>query len=301
MPQQTLLTFPSDLNIVDPHCHFWKFGPDYAWLSNPDSAFLGNITPIAKDYLVSNYLEDAKNVNVTKCIHIEAALSQHAKQEVAWLLGVAKKYPVLQGIIAGADLSSSDVESLLDYCSSIPQVKGIRQILNWHKNPIYCAVDHDNYLTDAGWQKAYKLLAKYNLLFETQLCPDQLPDLAKLAKQHEDVPVVLNHAGFPLPSELNNWRSQLKLLAEIPHVNIKLSGFGMLNHDWTLDSIRDLVLYIIDCFGIDRCMFASNFPVDKLYSSFDHLVRSYYTIVSDFTREEQEKLFSQSAERIYSV
>jgi predicted TIM-barrel fold metal-dependent hydrolase len=100
---------------------------------------------------------------------------------------------------------------------------------------------------------------------------------------------------------LDVWQRGLAALARIPHVSIKISGLGMVDHRWTVDSIRPLVRYTIETFGAGRCMFASNFPVDSLKSDFNTLYDAFKAIVSDYPVAEQRKLFHDNAVRIYRL
>ena len=121
---------------------------------------------------------------------------------------------------------------------------------------------------------------------------------------YPDTSIILNHADMPFHQRgmgLESWRHGIRLLARNPNAAVKISGLGMVDWNWTMDSIRPLVLETIDVFGVDRCMFGSNFPVDKLYSSFEKLYRSFEYIVKDFNAQEQDKLFLSNAERYYSI
>jgi predicted TIM-barrel fold metal-dependent hydrolase len=100
---------------------------------------------------------------------------------------------------------------------------------------------------------------------------------------------------------LSLWRAGLRALAAHPNVWVKISGLGMVDWRWTEDSIRPFVLETIEIFGPDRCMFASNFPVDKLYSSFDVLYDAFKRIVSDFSIDERRKLFSDTALAVHRI
>ena len=93
----------------------------------------------------------------------------------------------------------------------------------------------------------------------------------------------------------------MRALAEHPHVSVKISGFGMFDPAWTVDSIRPFVRTIIDLFGVDRCMFASNFPVDKLFRSYDAVYEAFDTLTSDLPSADRVKLFAANAERIYRL
>jgi predicted TIM-barrel fold metal-dependent hydrolase len=131
-----------------------------------------------------------------------------------------------------------------------------------------------------------------------------MADAALVARTYPDVPMVINHTGMPrdrTPDGLDRWRQGMRLLADLPHVSAKISGFAMFDPNWTADSIRPLVLETIDIFGPNRCMFASNFPVDKQHSTFDALMEAFIQITADFSQTERTSLFQTNAERIYRL
>ena len=97
------------------------------------------------------------------------------------------------------------------------------------------------------------------------------------------------------------WRSGMRALAANPNVSVKISGLGMLDHDWTADSIRPIVLEAIDIFGPDRAMFASNFPVDKLYTDYPTIFQAFSQITADFTPAERARLFAGTAIEFYDL
>ena len=97
------------------------------------------------------------------------------------------------------------------------------------------------------------------------------------------------------------WREGMKRLGAEPNVVVKVSGLGMVDWGWSEASIRPFVLGVIDRFGVDRVMFGSNFPVDKLYGSFDTLYRSFESIVASFSESEQDRLFRDNALRHYRL
>jgi predicted TIM-barrel fold metal-dependent hydrolase len=90
-------------------------------------------------------------------------------------------------------------------------------------------------------------------------------------------------------------------MAANPNVMVKISGMGMIDHSWTIESIRPYVLQTIDSFGVDRCMFASNFPVDRLYGSYSALWHAFDSCVAGFSESDKEKLFRTNAERSYRI
>ena len=159
-------------------------------------------------------------------------------------------------------------------------------------------------MDDKGWRRGYGLLEKYELSFDLQLYPSQMLDAAALIEAHPNISVIINHTGMPDDKSvegIQQWSLGMRALAAHPNVSVKLSGLGMLDWKWTEESIRPFILEAIKIFGVDRAMFASNFPVDRLYSSHDILYAAFKSIVSDFPETQQRALFHDNAERIYRL
>lgn len=290
--------------IVDAHHHLWDLDHGYAypWLQDdPDAeGMLGKLTPISKTYLPADYLADTADYDLVKSVHIEAVPSDPLK-ETRWLTALGAAIPT--AIVGFAALNSPDVEKILAAHAAFPKVRGVRQIVNWHKNPAVTFTPSD-LLADSAWQSGYALLKKYNFTFDAQLYAGQMDEMVALARRHPETLVILNHTGMPVDRDLDNlklWRDGMARLASADNVVAKISGLGMVEHNWTIDSIRPFVLGTIDAFGSERAMFGSNFPVDRLYGSFGALYRAFETIVADFTQIEQDRLFRANAERWYRI
>jgi predicted TIM-barrel fold metal-dependent hydrolase len=137
-----------------------------------------------------------------------------------------------------------------------------------------------------------------------QIWPNQMQEAAALVAAYPDARVALNHTGFPIdrdPESMDMWRAGMRALATNGNVSVKISGLGMLDHNWTANSIRPIVLEAIDIFGPDRAMFASNFPVDKLYTDYATIFRAFSEITADFTPAERERLFAGTAIEFYDL
>jgi len=116
--------------------------------------------------------------------------------------------------------------------------------------------------------------------------------------------IILNHVGQPIkrePEEFERWKTGIKEIAKNPNVICKLSGVTMTDHNWTIESIKDVFNYVIDAFGVDRCIVASNFPVDKLFGSYDEIYNAYKKVLEQFSNEENTKLFLSNANNIYKI
>jgi predicted TIM-barrel fold metal-dependent hydrolase len=115
---------------------------------------------------------------------------------------------------------------------------------------------------------------------------------------------VLEHTGMPEQRDdpgFDRWRSGLRELATAENVAVKISGLGMLDHVWTVDTIRARVLTAIETFGVERAVFGSNWPVDGLYGDYGELIEAYRNLAAAFSRHEQELLLHGNAERIYRI
>ena len=301
-------TEPASFPVVDPHFHMWNLEEhSYPWLTQKPAPIqvAGPVEAIAHNYLIEDYLADAQPQGVVKAVHIDAGWDYaDPVGETAWIQSVADRTGFPNGIVVRAELDKPDVEKVLEAHTAYPSVRGVRHILNWHPDPTKTYIQRNDLLTDAAWLRGYALLVKYGLSFDLQIYPAQMADAARLAGGFPDIPLILNHAGMPVDKDaegLAQWRQGMRLLAEQPNVTVKISGLGMLDWHWTEASIRPFVLESIDIFGTERSMFASNFPVDRLYSSYATLYDAFRSIVSDFSEPDQRKLFHDNAMRVYRI
>lgn len=294
--------------IVDAHMHLWDLDRHYyGWLQDrplPNNP-AGDMSPIAyRSYGLDDYLADSAGWNLVQAVHVECGLPPKDQlSETDWLQGLADTRGMIGGIVAGAWLEDDGVEALLEAQAARPNVRGVRQIVSWHADPLKTYGDHDR-LQDPRWRQGYALLAKHGLSFDLQLYPSQMAAAAELAAAHPDIPVIINHAGLPTDRDdagLKAWRDGLALLAARPNLSCKISGLAMVDRAWTPHSLRPFVLRVIETFGVERCLFASNFPVEKVHGSFDAFYRAYDTITADFTEAERALLFGGAAARIYRL
>ena len=302
-----------NLRIVDAHMHLWDLDRtvdrvSYPWLTPPLGVGInGDVSPIAKTYLLDDYFADATvegRVPPAKIVHVEAGADpKDSLIETRWLQKMAAERGFPQAIVAHAELNHPGLEALLAEHASHPNVRGIRQIINWHPDPVKTFTPRD-LLGDPDWLQGFALLRKYGLSFDLQIYPSQMPAAARLASQHPDPLMVLNHAGMPVERDaagIQAWRAGMRALANQPNVYVKISGLAMLDWQWSEASLRPFVLEALEIFGVDRCLFASNFPVDRLFGSFARFYGAYESIVSGCSADEKRKLFAANAERIYRI
>jgi len=294
----------SPLQVVDPHIHLWDLSTGlYPGLETPSTGFIGSNAAIARSYLLDEFrAEGGTAVEVIKAVHVEAFPTDPVA-ETRTIQVVADASPIPLAIVANADLSAPDVEVLLEQHAAFPVLRGIRQVVNRHPAPLYNYVARD-FMREPAWQQGFKLLAKFGLSFDMQLYAHQFDEAAETAAANPDTPIIINHAGMWADRDLRGWRAWrdgLRMLAAQPNICVKISGLGMFDHHFTMESLRPLVLETIDAFGVERAMFASNFPVDKLFSDYATLWAAYAGIVAGCSPDEQAALFRSNAERIYRL
>ncbi len=286
------------LPFVDTHVHYLDLkSPDlhYSWLQ-PDFVHpvLGDIDGLkVLKYTADHFIAETRFQNVTKCVHVQAALGiADPVEETRWLQEQADRTGFPHGIVAHCDLASADAEQTIERHMRYANMRGIRDF------------GEGDYLVDETWQKGYALLAKYGLVFCLDLVPENLPKVRALADKYPNVVLCIDHAGFPRHRDdayFQMWRRGMREAAGAPNTVVKISGLGMCDHRWTVDSIRPWVEGCIEAFGTERSFFGTNWPVDRLFSSYGDVVDAYAEIISACSPSEQAALFSRNAERIFNV
>jgi predicted TIM-barrel fold metal-dependent hydrolase len=286
------------LPFVDTHVHYWDLkDPNlkYAWLERDwVHPVLGDIDGLkVLKYMAPQYIAETRFQNVSKCVHVQAAIGiDDAVEETRWLQEQADRTGFPHGIVAHCDLTSPDAAMTLDRHMEYANMRGVRDF------------GQGDYLVDPNWQRGYGLLGARGLVFCLDVLPENLGKARALAELYTDVVLCIDHAGFPRsrdPEYFEMWKRGMADAAGAPNVVCKVSGLGMCDNEWTVDSIRPWVLSCIESFGTERTFFGTNWPVDRLYSSYGDVVYAYAEIIADFSAVEQEALFSKNAEAVFRI
>jgi predicted TIM-barrel fold metal-dependent hydrolase len=288
----------SELPFVDTHVHFWNLKHPtlrWGWLG-PDFVhpLMGDIDGLKRmRYAADEYLAETRFAPATKVIHVQAALgSPDPVDETVWLEEMADRTGVPTAIVAEAWLAKPDVEQQLERHAQHPRVRGIRDF------------GEGEYLADPAWERGYALLEQFDLVCCLDSEADRFAKARALAERHPGVTMCLDHCGVPLERSTDyfeHWRAELRGLAQAANVMVKVSGLAMRDPAWTADSIRPWVLECIETFGHQRVVFATNWPVDSLFSTYGDVVAAYRTILSEFSRDEQAAMLAGNAERIFRI
>lgn len=300
-----------DLEICDCHHHLWDLQANYyPWLTDTKrSRVCGDYEGIRnRNFLLSDFFANRGELKITRFVHEEAVMDpSEPVKETRWLQEIADgaaSEGVPHGIVAFADFSNADIESVLERHCSYSNIRGIRQSV--HEAYIDADKPEPCLLENENWREQVGLCTKYGLVFDLQIYWQQSVDAKKLVVRHPNIQFVLTHAGLPAKqgdeAYMKGWRQSMSDLSELPNVSVKLSGFGMFDRTWTSDSIHPIVMDTIERFGMDRCMFASNFPVDSLSGkSYVRYWEDFYETVKSCSDEEKRKLFSENARKVYRV
>ena len=293
--------------IVDAHHHLWDLEGDltYPWLSNNEHAYQGDNSAIRRTYLPDEYFRDTALHNVVATVHIEAECDRSKQvEETAWVSSMAAKHGMPDAIVAHAWIDEPNSEEILAKQKAFPLVRGIRTKPVIASGPNDSVKGQPRSLQDPKWRAGLALLEKYDLSWDLRVPWYHLAEAAEVVREHPGLRIALNHTGYPMdrsPDALAVWRHGMEALAACENVWCKLSGFPVLGQPYTLASNQPIILDAISMFGADRCMFASNFPVDGIKGSWDHLYTTYKRAVAGFSQADREKLFARNAMAFYRI
>jgi len=258
---------------------------------------------IRVDYLPVDYERDFAGLDLRGSVHVEAGAA-YPLEEALWIQGLHDHGGVPAAAVAAADLLAPDVGEYLAALSDLPTVRGVRHILNWHANPHYTYTSRADIMADPVWQRNFARLSGLGYSFDLQVYPAQLIEAANLGRAHPDTAIILNHTGMPTDTDsesVASWKDGIDALAALPNASIKISGIGMTIHPWTIESVRPFVEHAIEAFGTNRAMFASNFPVDRLYSDVPTLYAVFDELTAEFSVYERRALFADTAIATYRL
>ena len=281
------------IRVVDAHVHLWDPARTdwYPYLSHPQAPGAGDASRMFRRFDIESYRAETAQWNVEKFINVAAATGRHSIEETIELDGNADASGGPDAIIGGLPPTDTVAEAaaLLDRQMTASRFRGVRP-MGAHQAP----------LPEAGVLHA---LRERNLLFELMTHPDQLRAAATQLAGFDDLIVVVEHTGWPRSDsdeERTLWRAGIDALASLgDNVVCKLSGLAMPFGSMSVDALAPWLEYAIEAFGVDRCMFASNFPVDAMYGTFDELYMAFDAVTAGLDGEARSRLFATNAERIY--
>lgn len=294
--------------IVDAHHHFWDLERNYyPWLCDPLSISFryGDYSALKRNYLPADYRRDSAGFRIVKTVHMEGEWDRaDPLAETRWLETVAAQSGLPSACIGHAEPDRPDIEEVLNGHAKSALMRGIRHKPYAAHDPRDARRGAAGSMDDPRWRKGYELLVRFGFSYDLQTPWWHLDAAADLAADFPRTRIIINHTGLPSDRSaegLTAWRHGLENAAAQPNVAIKISGLGRPGLPWTLEANGPLIRDTIAIFGVDRCMFASNYPVDRLAGPFRTIYDGFLAAVADRPREDQIKLFHDNAVRIYRL
>ncbi len=277
--------------IVDTHVHLWH--PKqlrYPWLKDVPS--------LNRPFLLKDYNDATENLEIESMVFVQCDTHpDDGLKETAWVTSLAAREHRIRGIVAWAPLEEGNaVAAFVEKLAEESLVKGIRRLIQGE------SVD---FCIQPNFVNGIKTLARYGLSFDLCIFHPQLANAIRLVEQCPHVQFILDHIGKPdIKNQLfEPWRQEIKVLADFPNVHCKVSGVVTeADHDnWTLDNVKPYIDHIIECFGFDRVIYGSDWPVSTLATEYSRWVQTLKEVVAGCTPEEMKKLFRDNAIRFYRL
>lgn len=291
--------------VIDAHHHIWRQA-DLPWLSGPmQPRIFGPYEPIRRDYPMSEFLADIGRAGVTQSVYVQANWTKDRfEDEVAWVSQVAGETGWPHAIVGYADLSVADARPQFDRLARYPLMRGVRMQLHWHENPQYRFAARPDLATAPVVQRNVRTLGQYGWVFDLQVFAPQMEAAARLAEVCPDVTLVLQHAGMLedlSPAGMAEWRAGMQRLAACPNIVVKLSGLGTFIHRNDADQIAAIARDTLALFGPNRCLFGSNFPIEKLWSTYADLIAAHRAALHHLWAADQHQVLAGTAQRVYRL
>ena len=291
--------------IIDAHHHIWR-QDDLPWLKGPmRPRIFGPYEPIRRDYPIAEFLEDISGSGVTKSVYVQANWApDRFENEAAWVQKTAIETGWPHAVVGFADFIGADVRPQLDRLAEYPLLRGVRQQIHWHENEMYRFASTPDLAEDASFQRNVGRLADYGWSFDLQVFAGQMKGAAALAEACPEVTFVLQHAG--MLEDLSEggraeWRAGMEALAARPNIVTKLSAFGTFIHRNDAGHIADMVGQTVAMFGAERCLFGSNFPIEKLWTDYGALIGAFTDAAADLPESGRRAVFEGTAQRVYRI
>lgn len=299
---------PEAVTLIDAHHHIWDLTANrYPWLvDEPEHHFfMGNYDALKRDYMPDDYKRDAAGHNVLATVHVEAEMDRATQvAETRWLTEMNRRHGMPGAIVAHAWFHAPDAEAVIAAHAAFPLVRGIRSKPATSLTPAAMTPGAPMTMQDPAWLRGFALLEKYGLSWDLRVPFWHLAEAAEVARGFPRTRIVLNHTGFPWDRSeegLAAWRQQMVVIARCPNVHLKISEFGLKAAPWDYESNRRVVHDALAIFGVERCIFATNFPVAGMRIGYDALVRAMSRMVSHLPASDRERFFWRNAAEFYRI
>jgi L-fuconolactonase len=270
---------------IDAHHHVWTLARgDYGWLTPA-------LAPIYRDFQLSDLAPHLAAAGIKGTILVQAAPTE---AETRFLLDVADEADVVHGVIGWIDFDAPDALARIDAVATRKLLVGLR--------PMVQDIADDDWLLGPHLAPLLAAMAVNNLVFDALVLPRHVPRLRQVVPRHPDLQFVLDHFGKPhlATGDIAEWRGDIARLAEHPNVVCKLSGLVTeAAKDWQVADLRQAVDHALGCFGPERMLWGSDWPVVDLAGGYEKWHAAAETLLADLSTDEKAAIFGGNAARVY--
>ncbi len=272
---------------TDTHVHLFNLGQfQYGWLKNAPE--------INRSFGIPDFMKATQRCNIGKIIFMESGADRgYGVDEARWVSKLAQAESRICGIIAKLNLDQDE-----DPLKSIKKFDGIPLLKGFRGNFPSTGRDDQNFV------EALQILGERNLTFDLLLRPPQFSKALEVIKTCPSTRFILDHIGNPdlMQSDNQEWYDGIKMLAELPNLNCKISGvITRAGKGWTIPTIEPFVLHAMEQFGPDRIVYGGDWPVVLRAGTYRQWSRAFEKLTSSFNTEEKAKIYNQNADRIYRL
>jgi predicted TIM-barrel fold metal-dependent hydrolase len=291
--------------FVDAHHHIWRQA-DLPWLQGPTvPRIFGDYEPIKRDYSINEYLSDIAGQGVARSVYVQTNWPKdRAVEEVAWVQAEADRTGWPHAIVGFVDLFDEAAPATMERQAAFPLMRGVRQQIHWHENPLYRFASRPDAMDDPLFRRNVVRLAERGWVFELQVFTSQMEGAARLAADVPDVTFILQHAGMLEDTSADgweNWRRGMRRLAEQSNVHTKLSGLGTFIRRNDPTHIAAIVRETVAIFGVERCLWGSNFPIEKLWTDYASLAQAASASVATLSPSDRRRVLCDNAVALYGL
>lgn len=275
-------------NCIDAHFHLWRYSAArYGWIGE-------SMQPLRRDFLPPELQAEMKRADVQAGVAVQA---RQDMEETRWLLRLARENACIAGVVGWAPLASPEFPRLLEELAAEPRLKGLRHILQDEADDAHMLRDDFN--------RGLALLHGAGLAYDILIFERHLPVAVQLVDRHPDQAFVLDHVAKPKiqSGQISPWGENIRELARRPNVCCKISGM-VTEADWrrwTPGDLRPFVEVVLECFGPERLMAGSDWPVCTLAAGYGQWWETVRQLVSPLSAEEQSAILGGTAMRVYRL